>query len=59
MNTTYYYLYVKTKNTHTHTHTHTHTNEWNKTERLIDIEDKLVVTSGEREEQRGKIGVCY
>ena len=32
-------------------------NEYNKTKRLTDIENKLVVTSGEREGGRGKIGV--
>ena len=32
-------------------------NEYNKTNRATDIENKLMVTSGEREGGRGKIGV--
>ena len=33
------------------------TNEYNKTESLTDVEIKQMVTSGKKEERRGKIGV--
>ena len=44
------YLYVESKKIK-------QTSDYNKTERHTDIENKLVVTNGEREGRMGKMGV--
>ena len=50
-------MWTLKQNTHTHTHTHTHTQTYfQNRKRLLDIENKFMVTKGEGGGERNKVG---